>query len=95
MLPPPSAEYQSADELFQNAQTFANSQGYVLVKKRTRKDMWIENMTLCCDRGGIYNNSNKKQTSSTRRDPSGFELMDQRVRKCTLCNQPGHNSHTC
>ena len=39
MLPPLSAEYQSADELFQNAQTFANSQGYVLVKKRTHKDM--------------------------------------------------------
>ena len=37
-------------------------------------------MTLRCDRGGIYNNSNKKQTSSTRRDPSGFELIDQRVR---------------
>src|SRR5438477_8217117 len=31
ILPPPSAEYQSADELFQNAQAFANSQGYVLV----------------------------------------------------------------
>jgi len=33
MLPPPLTEYRSSDELFQNAQTFANSQGYALVKK--------------------------------------------------------------
>ena len=41
---------------FQNAQTFANSQGYVLV---TRKDRYgeLKNMTLHCDRGSIYNNS--------------------------------------
>jgi hypothetical protein len=38
MLPPPSAEYESADLLFKSAQKFANSQGYALVKKRTRKD---------------------------------------------------------
>lgn len=59
MLPPPSAEYRSADELFQSAQTFANSQGYVLVKKRTRKDRHgnLKNMTLRCDRGGVYINS--------------------------------------
>ena len=38
MLPPPSAEYESADLLFKSAQKFANSQGYSLVKKRTHKD---------------------------------------------------------
>ena len=42
MLPPPLTEYRSSDELFQNAQTFANSQGYALVKKRTRKDRHSE-----------------------------------------------------
>ena len=42
MLPPPTAEYESADELFKNVQTFANSQGYVLVKKKTRKDHYGE-----------------------------------------------------
>ena len=51
MLPPPSSEYNSPDELFNSAQKFANSQGYVLVKKRT------QNMTLYCDRGGIYKNT--------------------------------------
>ena len=46
------------DELFQNAQTFANSQGYTLVKKRIRKDHHgvLKNMTLHCDQGGVYNN---------------------------------------
>ena len=28
-------------------------------------------------------------------DPSGFEFIDQEARKCTFCNQPGHNSRTC
>ncbi|CAB4486864.1 unnamed protein product [Rhizophagus irregularis] len=35
MLLPPPAIYNSANELFHNAQTFANSQGYALVKKKT------------------------------------------------------------
>ena len=39
--------------------------------------------------------TNKWSTNLTRRDPSGFEFIDQRGRKCTLCNQPGHNSRTC
>ncbi|CAG8700753.1 9110_t:CDS:2, partial [Dentiscutata erythropus] len=38
MLLPPLEVYNSAEELFLNAQRFANSQGYVLIKKRTRKD---------------------------------------------------------
>ncbi|CAG8580965.1 4956_t:CDS:2, partial [Scutellospora calospora] len=38
ILPPPPEVHNSADELFQNAQRFANSQGYALVKKRTQKD---------------------------------------------------------
>ncbi|CAB4430091.1 unnamed protein product [Rhizophagus irregularis] len=38
LLPPPPAIFNSADELYHNAQTSANSQGYALVKKRTRKD---------------------------------------------------------
>ena len=37
----------------------------------------------------------KQQTNSFRRDPSGFELIDQRVRKYTLCHQSKHNSRTC
>ncbi|CAG8719531.1 4873_t:CDS:2 [Cetraspora pellucida] len=59
MLPPPPDVYSSADELLRSAQMFANSQGYALVKKRTRKNESdeLKNMSLRCDRGGIYNNS--------------------------------------
>ncbi|CAB4437074.1 unnamed protein product [Rhizophagus irregularis] len=46
MLPPPFAMYNSADKLYHNAQTFANFQGYALVKKRTRKDRHGELKTL-------------------------------------------------
>ena len=42
MLLPPSTNYKSANKLFQDVQTFANSQGYALVKKRTRKDRYGE-----------------------------------------------------
>uniref|UniRef100_U9TF31 Uncharacterized protein n=1 Tax=Rhizophagus irregularis (strain DAOM 181602 / DAOM 197198 / MUCL 43194) TaxID=747089 RepID=U9TF31_RHIID len=47
-FPPPPAIYNSADELYHNAQTF-----------RTRKDRHgeLKNITLRCDRGGVYNNS--------------------------------------
>ncbi|CAG8774894.1 45544_t:CDS:2, partial [Gigaspora margarita] len=38
ILPPLSASYHSTDKLFQSTQTFANSQSYALVKKRTHKD---------------------------------------------------------
>ena len=37
-----------------SAQKFANSQVYALVKKRTRHGE-LKNMTLCCNRDGIYN----------------------------------------
>ena len=40
MLPPPPAEYESANELFKNVQTLANSQGYILVKKRIVMVNW-------------------------------------------------------
>ena len=40
MLPPPSTEYKSVNELFENAQAFANSQGYALIKKRIRRSPW-------------------------------------------------------
>ncbi|CAG8497947.1 8419_t:CDS:2 [Scutellospora calospora] len=36
-----------------------------------------------------------RQTNSTKRDLSGFELVDYKVRHCTLCLQPGHNARTC
>jgi hypothetical protein len=32
---------------------------------------------------------------STRRDPSGFELMTPVVRRCVVCREQGHNSRRC
>ncbi|CAB4394027.1 unnamed protein product [Rhizophagus irregularis] len=77
MLPPPPAIYNSADELYHNAQTFANSQDYALVKKRTRKDRHgeLKNITLRCDRGGVYNNS-LGLTEETRKRHKGTRLID-------------------
>ena len=85
MLPPPSTNCKSADELFQNIQTFANSQGYALVKKRTRKDRHgeLKNMTLRYDRGGIYDNSLglteeiRKRQKRTRLIDCPFELPEE------------------
>ena len=37
--------------------------------------------------------TNKRSNNSTKRDPSEFELVERRVRQCTTCHQPGHNSH--
>ncbi|CAG8813317.1 15044_t:CDS:1, partial [Racocetra persica] len=33
--------------------------------------------------------------SSTRRDPSAFELAEPGRRKCVLCHRTGHNHRTC
>ncbi|CAG8702825.1 5351_t:CDS:2, partial [Ambispora leptoticha] len=77
MLLPSSATYESADELFKNVQSIANSQGYVLIKKRTRRDRYgnLKNMTLRCNRGGVYNSSGKLQRqTSTRLIDCPFEL---------------------
>ncbi|CAG8816279.1 19384_t:CDS:1, partial [Racocetra persica] len=72
MLPPPPAVYNNADELFQDTQRFANSQGYVLAKKRTRKDNHgeLKNMTLRCDQGSVYPNSLELSEESSHRQRS-------------------------
>ncbi|CAG8747078.1 13358_t:CDS:1 [Cetraspora pellucida] len=82
MLPPSPEVHNSIDKLFQNAQRFANSQGYVLVKKRTRKDnrSKLKNMLIHCDRGGVYNNfsgfaeETHNRKTSTRLIDCSFEL---------------------
>ncbi|CAG8690044.1 5805_t:CDS:1, partial [Cetraspora pellucida] len=38
---------------------------------------------------------NWQQTNTTKRDPSGFELVEHKVRQCNHYNQPSHNARTC
>ncbi|CAG8451430.1 8699_t:CDS:2 [Scutellospora calospora] len=51
-----SEVYNSAKELFLNTQRFANSQGYILIKKRTQKDNYgeLKNMLLQYDYSSVY-----------------------------------------
>ncbi|CAB5383778.1 unnamed protein product [Rhizophagus irregularis] len=104
MLPPPSSEYRSAEELFQSAQAFANSQGYALVKKRTRKDRHgeLKNMSIRCDRGGVYINrmglteETRKRHKGTRMIECPFELHAARRNGlwCLEVHNANHN-HEC
>src|SRR5947209_7447922 len=57
--------------------------------------MVLQNPNVVPTKGRSSGATNKRSTNSIRRDPSGFELVDQRVRKCTVCHQPGHKSHSC
>ncbi|CAB4377488.1 unnamed protein product [Rhizophagus irregularis] len=57
--------------------------------------MVLQNPNIVPTKGRPSGVTNKRSTNSTRRDPSRFELVDQRVRKCTVCHQPGHNSRSC
>ncbi|KAH7835109.1 hypothetical protein Vadar_022945 [Vaccinium darrowii] len=36
-----------------------------------------------------------KESGSTRRNPSKFEIVDATRRKCSICKDVGHNSQTC
>ncbi|CAB4430672.1 unnamed protein product [Rhizophagus irregularis] len=106
MLPPPPAIYNSADELYHNAQTFANSQGYALVKKRTCKDRHgeLKNITLRCDQGGIYNYSlglteeTCKRHKGTRLIDCPFELYAARDSnskwRLEVCNENHNHDHS-
>ena len=57
--------------------------------------MVLQNPTVAPTKGRPSGATNKRSINSTRRDPSGFEFVDQKARQCTLCRQPGHNSRTC
>ncbi len=82
MLSPPPAIYNSIDKLYRDTQTFAKSQDYALIKKRTRKNCYSElkNITLHCDWDGVYNNSlgliekTHKRYKGTRLIDCPFEL---------------------
>ena len=83
MLPPPSGQFASRDELLAHVRAFAITQGYAVTVKRSRTDRQgeIKNVTLRCDRGGSYRNrlnltadSHRRQTASRLLD-CPFELF--------------------
>ncbi|CAG8610814.1 7339_t:CDS:2, partial [Dentiscutata heterogama] len=57
--------------------------------------MVLQNPKEVSTRGCPTIASQHNSENSTRRDPSGFELVEYKGRHCTLCRQPGHNSRTC
>ncbi|KAM5575510.1 protein FAR1-RELATED SEQUENCE 5-like [Rosa sericea] len=46
-------------------------------------------------KGRPLGSKNKKESSSTKRDPSAFEIMEEKSRKCGHCQGGGHNIRTC
>ncbi|CAG8756463.1 10541_t:CDS:2, partial [Gigaspora margarita] len=52
----------------------------------------LQNPNIVYTKGCPTGATNKQSSNSTRRDLSGFELVEQNVRQCSLCRQPGHNA---
>ncbi|KAJ7950889.1 Protein FAR1-RELATED SEQUENCE 5 [Quillaja saponaria] len=50
--------------------------------------------TITSHKGHPLNSKSKKESSSTKHDPSGYEIVDKK-RKCGICKCSGHNSRTC
>ena len=46
-------------------------------------------------KGRPLGSKNKKEVSSTKRDPSAFEIMEKKARKCSHCHNGGHDIRTC
>ncbi|CAG8771991.1 8889_t:CDS:2 [Cetraspora pellucida] len=99
MLPPPPEVHNSADELFQNAQRFANSQGYTLVKKRTRKDNRgeLKNMSICCDQGDHLKLCNATHNYDPSNDMSGHPIVHRLTeeQKESIAIMTTSGSHLC
>ncbi|KAL6200240.1 hypothetical protein ACLB2K_030022 [Fragaria x ananassa] len=46
-------------------------------------------------KGHSLGSKNKKESNSTKRDPSAFEIIEEKSRKCGRCRLGGHNAHRC
>ncbi|CAG8454513.1 1663_t:CDS:2 [Dentiscutata heterogama] len=55
----------------------------------------LQNPQVVRTKGRPFGAQNWQPTSSTTRDFSGFELVDNKVRQYSICKQSGHNAHTC
>ena len=55
----------------------------------------IQNPQLVRTRGRSQGSTNRASESSTRREPSQFEVGQRRQRLCGKCRQAGHYSSTC
>ena len=77
MLSPPPAIYNSIDKLYHDTQTFAKSQDYALIKKRTCKYHYgkLKNIILHCVQDDIYNNS-LGLTEETYKRHKGIRLIN-------------------
>jgi hypothetical protein len=63
MLPPPEDSYASLEDLLEAVNSFAYTQGYAVVKRRSDAGR----VTLKCDRGGIYDKRNAPDTKGAPR----------------------------
>ena len=77
MLPPPSGQFASHNELLAHVRAFARTQGYAVTVKRSRTDAKgeIKNVTMRCDRGGSYRNR-LNLTADSRRRQTASRLLD-------------------
>ena len=55
---------------------------------------FLHEPTIECHKGRPSSSKSKGGTSSTRRDPSAFEIVE-KTRKCSICKGACHNSRSC
>ena len=70
-VPPDTGVYETREELYVFLQAFANSHGYVVTHKNSKKNKWV---TYRCDRGGKYFNRRNLQ-NHMRKCKGGTRLI--------------------
>ncbi|CAG8627497.1 2243_t:CDS:2, partial [Dentiscutata heterogama] len=81
-----------------NNSLYRNIKGRQLAAQDTLKSiidepsMALQNPGIVRTKGRPSGAPNNQKVNSTKRDPSGFELVDPKARHCAICQQPGHNA---